>query len=234
MDAAWAVLVVVALAPSACALDRSGAMGNDAGFSDGGQPAMPDGGTFVDSPSDGGWPSETGVEDDASADSDSGPCTGAVDGTSCTDGVCIAGSCVSADPTELPADVHAVHDTDSTTASSQLSLDDRRDTRWTSFPDDLPRYITYRLDRSYIVAGMRVDSGDWSHCGQSDIYLSTDGTSWGSPVVRYTTANLLPNGSATRFPSPRPARFVRIVANARDDGGSYCYIAEFRALVLDP
>jgi len=243
MSAVCAFVALLMLA--ACTVDSSALAGDADAIEDVGADSSrppdvsPDDGGLADvdvgdSGSDDSAAADSAVDDGTMADTaEPSECTGAIDGALCAGGICVDESCLSAGPTELGAGALSVYETDSTTGSADFSLDDDRDSRWTSDPDVLPRFIVYRLDRSYYVTGVMVDSGAWSHCGQSDVLLSTDGVTWGSPIARYTMADPLPNGSPALFGSARAAEFIKIEVNARTDGGRYCYIAEIRAIVFD-
>ncbi len=161
-------------------------------------------------------------------DGQSAECASTSDGKVCSTGVCLGGSCRSDSPVELAFGLLSIHDTDSTTATAEDSLDDNRNTRWRSSPDTLPLYLSYRLDQPYYVAGVRVDAGGWSHCGQSAVSLSMDGITWEPPIATYTGASPLVENVTELFGAVSLAEFVKIDVKARTDGGSYCYIGEFR------
>ncbi|HUS66439.1 MAG TPA: discoidin domain-containing protein [Kofleriaceae bacterium] len=131
---------------------------------------------------------------------------------------------------ELPPDELTVDATDSTTDSAELSLDGDPETRWASSPDELPRYLVYRAASPYLIAGIKAEGGGWNPCAQAEVYVSSDGASWGDAIARYGADAMLPDGEAATFDGAVTGQYLKLVVI---DGANptYCYIAEFRLLV---
>lgn len=87
-------------------------------------------------------------------------------------------------------------------------------TEWTPVNVPLPHIITIDMKSTYNVNGLtylpRQDGNSNGNIGQHNIYLSTDGTNFGSPVAFGTYLDDSTQKS-TNFET-KPARYVRIVA----------------------
>lgn len=186
---------------------------------------------------DGSMPSLDGATNDALPPNE---CTGQADGASCSVGICLGGECRSSETTELKGSSLTIVDSDSTYDSTTLekSLDEDPDSRWPTHPDVLPLFVSFQLEQPHFLAGVHVEAGGWTHCGQADIFVSADGANWGSPVASYSEINPLPTGEAAYFDAPTLGEYIKIVVNkgevvnAGESPRSYCYISIFRALAV--
>jgi hypothetical protein len=176
------------------------------------------------------------------ADNDAGPpteCTGQPEGSSCSVGICLGGECLTSDTTELKGSNLTIFESDSTlTDLLANSLDEDRFSRWPTDPDILPRFISFKLEQPHYLTGVHVDAGTWTHCGQSDIFVSSDGQNWGSAVASYSELNPLPTNAPAYFDAPTLGEYIKIVVNKGEvvnPGESprgYCYISIFRAIAV--
>ena len=201
---------------SACSFDASVQKGEGNGV----VPDLGDGSVF-------------GADGAAGDAAQSGECAGQPDGASCSDGICLGGACLSSDTTELKGSNLTIVDSDSTrTDLLDNSLDENRESRWPTDPDSMPRYISFQLEQAHYIAGVHVDAGDWTHCAESDIYVSVDGVNWGSPVASYSQVDPLPTNQPAYFAIPALGAYIKIVVNRGESSRGYCYISIFRAIAV--
>ena len=120
----------------------------------------------------------------------------------------------------LPATVRSVdsQETIGETAPATRAVDGNPatfwHTRWTSPADPLPHELQLDLGTTRTVTGLtylpRQDGSANGRIGQYELYLSTDGTTWGNP----TTTGTFPDTATSKTIRcwPTPARYLRLKA----------------------
>jgi hypothetical protein len=158
---------------------------------------------------------------------------------------CVAGICFAQDTSLIPSRNMSLHYVDSEELSSPPTymatnaFDGNPNTFWhTEFVDnvaDLPHEIQINLGQTYNVVGVehlpRQDGYTIGRVREYEIYVSTDGVTWGTPVVADVFANTeLP--SLITF-SPTSGQFLRFRAlSEHGPVGSVTTVAELSVLVL--
>ncbi|MBO9610957.1 MAG: discoidin domain-containing protein, partial [Paenibacillaceae bacterium] len=75
-----------------------------------------------------------------------------------------------------------------------------------------PSYYTVTLDKNYVVKGLGILLKN-GYAESADVYFSTDGVNWGSPVKSYVNA-VHTGVDTTIFADARIARYVKVVVSA--------------------
>ncbi|GIG56134.1 phospholipase C, phosphocholine-specific [Longispora fulva] len=105
-------------------------------------------------------------------------------------------------------------------------------TAWSSGDAALPHEIRLDLGANHTVSGLnylpRQDGGTHGRIGSYKVYLSTDGTTWGTAVTSGTFPNSATLKSVTF--TPATARYVRLQALTEAGGGPWTSAAEITVL----
>ena len=117
-------------------------------------------------------------------------------------------------------------------------LDGNADTFWHSMRGvtvaSYPHDIRLDLGAERKLKGIRFQAarGEDSRIKDYEVYVSSDGQNWGTPVARGTFANDRSMQQALFF-TPASARYVRLVALSSHTGGDYAAIAELGVILSD-
>ncbi|MBN1489624.1 MAG: discoidin domain-containing protein [Phycisphaerae bacterium] len=109
-------------------------------------------------------------------------------------------------------------------------------TQWSPTHDSLPHELVIDLQTPQVLAGLTVlprqdmSNGRIARC---EIYVSTDGQSWGQPIARETWPDTNKRQSV-RFAPPVTARYIKLVAIEEVRGKSYTSLAEIDVLLAEP
>ncbi len=106
--------------------------------------------------------------------------------------------------------------------------------KWRSKPTPHPHWIAIDLGKTQRIEGLsylpRID-GPNGRITKCEVYLSTDGKTWGQPVAKATFATMTnaPDQEIVKF-KPTSARYVKFVSKAAVDGNPWAAVAEIDLL----